>query len=66
MVMSCRDVLDDETILSKLPFITTDEVKDILERKDEEDFNRWDNPEEQPKEPEKDDSKVNLDENMDR
>ena len=66
MVMSCRDVLDDETILSKLPFITTDEVKDILERKDEEDFNRWNNPEEKPKEPEKDDSKVNLDENMDR
>ena len=36
MVLSAADYLDDETILNKLPFISVDEVAEILARKDEE------------------------------
>lgn len=36
MVLSAADYLDDETILTKLPFISVDEVAEILARKDEE------------------------------
>lgn len=34
MIISASDVLDEQTILEKLPFITIDEVQDILARKD--------------------------------
>ena len=37
MVLSAADYLDDETILSKLPFITVDEIYRILANKDAED-----------------------------
>lgn len=37
MVLSAADYLDDETILSKLPFITVDEIYKILSNKDAED-----------------------------
>lgn len=33
MVMQAAQYLDDETLLSKLPFLTVDEIKDILKRK---------------------------------
>lgn len=36
MILSAADYLDDETILSKLPFITVDEIYSILANKDEE------------------------------
>jgi hypothetical protein len=36
MVLSAADYLDDETILNKLPFISVDEVAEILAKKDEE------------------------------
>lgn len=36
MILSAADYLDDETILNKLPFISVDEVAEILARKDEE------------------------------
>lgn len=36
MIMSCADLLDRETILEKLPFITVDEVPTILARMDAE------------------------------
>lgn len=36
MVLSAADYLDDETVLKKLPFITPDEVQDILDKKTEE------------------------------
>lgn len=36
MVLSAADYLDDETILNKLPFVSVDEVAEILARKDEE------------------------------
>lgn len=36
MVLSAAEYLDTETILSKLPFITVDEVSEILARKDAE------------------------------
>ena len=41
MVLSASEYLDEETILKKLPFITVDEVKDILSRKDAEDMDRF-------------------------
>lgn len=33
MVMQAAQYLDDETLLSKLPFLTVDEIKDVLKRK---------------------------------
>ena len=41
MVMLAADHLDDQTILEKLPFITVDEVDDILARKDGEEYSRF-------------------------
>ena len=41
MVMMAANYLDDETILSKLPFITVDEVTEILSRKLEEDTSKF-------------------------
>lgn len=43
MILSCADYLDDETILSKLPFISVDEITNILARKDQADFDRFEN-----------------------
>jgi hypothetical protein len=36
MVLACADYLDTETLLSKLPFITNDEVSEIMAKKDAE------------------------------
>lgn len=36
MILSAADYLDEETILTKLPFVTIDEVQNILEKKLEE------------------------------
>lgn len=41
MVMSAADVLDDETILNKLPWLTVDDIDGILKRKDAEDSARF-------------------------
>lgn len=41
MVMLAAERLDDRTVLEKLPWITVDEVDDILARKDGEDFGRF-------------------------
>ena len=46
MVMLAAEHLDDETLLSKLPFITGDEVKTILERKDAENDSRFEEEQE--------------------
>ena len=40
MVLQAAQYLDEETVISKLPFITPDEVKGILHRKDTEDVDR--------------------------
>lgn len=52
MVMMEADYLDDETLLSKLPNITVDEVANILAKKYEENENRFteEEPEETPEE----------------
>lgn len=47
MVMLAADKLDDETILNKLPFITVDEVRNILEKKDVDNNNRFDEEKEE-------------------
>lgn len=54
MILSAADYLDSETILSKLPFVTVDEVMEILARKDQEtaDMFTQEGPEEAPLEPE--------------
>lgn len=41
MILSASDYLDDETILQKLPFIQVDEVANILAKKDEESYSRF-------------------------
>lgn len=45
MVLSAAEYLDEETILQKLPFISVDEVQDILARKDAEGQERLDDSE---------------------
>lgn len=42
MVITAAPYLDDQTILEKLPWISVDEVDDILARKDGESFSRFD------------------------
>lgn len=41
MILSAANVLDDETILKHLPFLSVDEIDDILYRKDKEDAERF-------------------------
>ena len=41
MVVTAAPYLDDQTILEKLPFVSVDEVDDILARKDGESFDRF-------------------------
>lgn len=41
MVMLAAAHLDEETLLSKLPWLTPDDVHAIMERRDTEDFNRF-------------------------
>jgi hypothetical protein len=41
MILSASEYLDDETILQKLPFITVDEVANILAKKDQEAADRF-------------------------
>lgn len=41
MILQASQYLDEETVLSKLPFITSDEVEDILRKKDSEDLSRF-------------------------
>ena len=45
MVLSAAEWLDEETVLRKLPWVTVDEVEEILARRAESDMNRL-NPEE--------------------
>lgn len=44
MVMSAAEYLDDETILEKLPFITHDEIADILKNREMEDYDKFEAP----------------------
>lgn len=41
MILMAAEYLDEETVLTKLPFITIDEVEEILARKDEESYNNY-------------------------
>ena len=45
MVLSAAEYLDQQTILQKLPFVTVDEVQDILARRDAEGQDRLDDSE---------------------
>lgn len=53
MVLQAAQYLDEETVISKLPFITPDEIKTILRKKDAEDVDRMTRgePTESPEEP---------------
>lgn len=52
MILSAAEYLDEETILSKLPFVTIDEVAEILAKKDQETQERFtEEPQEGPEEP---------------
>ena len=50
MILSAADHLDDETILTKLPFISVDEVVNIMARKDAEVGERFENANNEPNE----------------
>lgn len=41
MILQAANYLDEQTVLEKLPFITVDEVQDILKRKDEESVEKF-------------------------
>ena len=47
MVMQCANILDTQTILEHLPFLTVDEVPAILERLEKEEADRMPFEEEQ-------------------
>lgn len=47
MVLSAGEYLDDETILKHLPFLNIDEIDEILQRKDEEEADRFAEQEEE-------------------
>lgn len=53
MVLQAAQYLDEETVIGKLPFITPDEIKTILRKKDAEDVDRMTRgePTESPEEP---------------
>lgn len=42
MIIECSDYLDTETVLNHLPFLTPDEVKGIMDRKEAEEYERFD------------------------
>lgn len=72
MILSAADYLDEETILTKLPFVTIDEVQNILEKKLEENegmFETEESEEEIPEEGEDelpdDDSDLDVDAEID-
>lgn len=41
MILMAATYLDDETILNKLPWLTQEEVQEILKRKDAENLDRF-------------------------
>lgn len=43
MILAAANYLDDETILNHLPFLSVDEVKDVLDRRAKEELERYDN-----------------------
>ena len=45
MVMMAAQLLDEGTVLNKLPFITVDEAREILARRDAANANRFEQPE---------------------
>ena len=40
MIMQCANILDKQTILEHLPFLTVDEIPQILERLEQEEAER--------------------------
>lgn len=66
MVLSAAEYLDEETVLRKLPFITVDEVSEILAKKDQEaaDTFTQEGPEEASLEPEDTDAPENPDDTV--
>lgn len=52
MVIAAAPYLDNQTILEKLPFVTTDEVDDIMDRLDGENFDRFSDANNPPEEEE--------------
>ena len=48
MVLMAATYLDDETILNKLPWLTPEEVQEILKRKDAENLDRFNDEEDNP------------------
>ena len=63
MIMQCANILDKQTILEHLPFLTVDEVPQILERLEQEEAERMpfieDNSNDDEKQEEKEDEKSN-------
>lgn len=62
MVLSAADYLDEETVLKHLPFITVDEVQDILEKKQEETEARLQMIPQMPAEPPKEEAEESEEE----
>lgn len=44
MVLSAAEFIDDETLLKKLPWLTPEEVSDVLEKKDADDLGKFAQP----------------------
>ena len=58
MVVSAAQYLDEQTVLEKLPFVTVDEVDAILDRKDADSYNRFDDEDLEDEEEEDEDGEA--------
>ena len=66
MILSASEYLDEETILTKLPFISVDEVSAILAKKDEEAADMFEQEEPEDEFPDEDNLGLDdLDDDMD-
>ena len=63
MVLSASEYLDDETVLKKLPFVSIDEVNEILKKKEEESANRFNEDINSANEEDEGDDENNIEDN---
>lgn len=60
MILSASQYLDDETVLKHLPFLSPDEIDDILDRRVKEDVGRFDDEEDVEEETEEEEADEQL------
>ena len=59
MILAAAQYLDDETILNLLPFLTIDQVKEIMKRREKEESERYRSYEQEEENEEDDETRNN-------